>query len=71
MHASCGPSADVATEKKESNTALKILEKVARYEAILKKPDADNPPHGMATHEHLVAEYYVLRTALVSSYQYT
>jgi hypothetical protein len=61
-----GVRTDVSIEKKDSNAALKVLEKVARYEVMLKKPDADIPPEDAEVHERLIAEYYVLRTALVS-----
>ena len=50
--------------------ALKVLEKVSAYELSLKSPDPEQPAADGETQERqkLVAEYYVLRTALVSDY---
>jgi hypothetical protein len=44
---------------------LKVLEKVGKYEEILKQPQAELTPEDGEECERLCAEYFVLRTALV------
>lgn len=51
-------------ETKQLNMALKVLEKLGSYELLLKAPDSEHPSDDRE-HGRLVAEYYVLRTALV------
>lgn len=56
-------SADTVSERKEGNLAQIVLERVAGYI----KPDPGVTPGDEEACERLVPEYYVLRTALVSS----
>lgn len=56
-------SADTVSERKEGNLAQIVLERVAGYI----KPDPGVTPGDKEACERLVPEYYVLRTALVSS----
>ena len=44
---------------------MKILESIGTLEALLNKPDADTSEDDVENYKGLVAEYYVLRTALV------
>jgi len=53
------------TDGKEFGLALRVLEKVGGYEITLKSDQQISPDDGEAR-ERLIAEYYVLRTALVS-----
>jgi hypothetical protein len=46
--------------------ALKVLEKVGGYELMLKKPDDTALPGDTEVYKRLIAEYYILRTSLVS-----
>ena len=54
-------------ETKQVELALKVLEKLGAYELSLKPPDLERPAKDGEAQEgqRLVAEYYVLRTALV------
>lgn len=45
--------------------AVKVLESVGALEALLKKPDANASEDAARMHNSLLAEYYILRTALV------
>jgi hypothetical protein len=45
--------------------ALKVLEKVARYEGMLGKQDPGVSEEDRKSCSNLMAEYYVLRTAVV------
>jgi hypothetical protein len=49
-------------DRKQPDLSLKVLEKLGKYELLLLQPDRDE---GNQVHEKLIAEYYVLRTALV------
>ena len=42
-----------------------MLERLGKYELLLLKPDEKQPSERSESHERLIAEYYVLRTALV------
>ena len=59
--------ADLSAEAKRFDLALKVLEKLGGYEIKLATPDADLPVEDGDVHQRLIAEYYVLRTALVRS----
>ena len=59
--------ADLSAEAKRFDLALKVLEKLGGYEIRLATPDADSPVEDGDVHQRLIAEYYVLRTALVRS----
>jgi hypothetical protein len=52
------------TDRKQADLALKVLEKLGKYELLLLKREG-KPSEDSERHERLVAEYYVLRTALV------
>lgn len=45
-----------------------MLEKLGRYELLLLKPDEEDRLGDVEVHQRLIAEYYVLRTALVGIY---
>jgi hypothetical protein len=62
----CGWANDVL-EHKQNPLAMKVLEKVATYEASIKKTERGVGQDGTEESERLIAEYYVLRTALVCS----
>jgi len=51
---------------KQLDHALEVLEKLGGYELLLKKPDVPSLPEDKELHQRLIAEYYVLRTSLVS-----
>jgi hypothetical protein len=55
----------IPLEQKKKDLALKVLEKVAAYETLLKKPACNNGNVSMEDTKRLAAQYYVLRTALV------
>lgn len=57
----------ISTERKQNPLAVKVLEKVGGYELSLKKPNCDIGEDGKEDSEKLVAEYYILRTVLVSA----
>jgi hypothetical protein len=60
----CAP-ANVPTEKKQLDLALTVLTRVAAYESLLTKSHETNSAQDAEVSESLVAEYYILRTALV------
>jgi hypothetical protein len=60
----CAP-ANVPTEKKQLDLALTVLTRVAAYESMFTKSYETNPAQDADVSESLVAEYYILRTALV------
>ena len=49
---------------KRLDLALKVLENIGRYELKLATVDAGLIPEDGDIHQRLIAEYYVLRTAL-------
>ncbi|KAI9055545.1 hypothetical protein LZ554_000492 [Drepanopeziza brunnea f. sp. 'monogermtubi'] len=51
-------------ERKEYQLALKVLGRVSEYEATMKKHAAEQKQKEREESERLIAEYYVLRTAL-------
>jgi len=53
-------------DSKDLELAGKVLAKVSVYEEILENADGKLPPEDIEASMPLVAEYYVLRTALVS-----
>jgi hypothetical protein len=57
--------ANVPTEKKQLDLALTVLTRVAAYESLFTKSHETNPAQDAEVSESLVAEYYILRTALV------
>lgn len=58
--------AKLSAEVKRFELALKVLEKLGGYELKLGNPNANSPAEDGEVHQRLIAEYYVLRTALVS-----
>lgn len=50
---------------KQYDLALKVLEKLGGYEIKLATTDAESPVEFGDACQRLIAEYYVLRTALV------
>lgn len=57
--------ADHVSDRKQADLALKVLEKVGGYEGLLKKPNMEiGKEEGESCH-NMIAEYYVLRTAVV------
>ncbi|KUJ18222.1 SPO22-domain-containing protein [Mollisia scopiformis] len=51
-------------DRKQSDLAVKVLEKVAGYETLLKSPRPAAGQEDGESFNNLIAEYYVLRTAL-------
>lgn len=60
-------SALTVAERKEYQLASKVIGRVSLYEAAMKKPAAEQTKEEREECEKLVAEYYVLRTALVGN----
>jgi hypothetical protein len=58
--------ANSKTERKDVQLSLKVLEIVAKYEETLRHPQTESTPDDNEDRERLRAEYFVLRTALVS-----
>lgn len=58
-------SSDKSVEAKDLNLALMVLEKIRTYEERLEKGDVKLPLEDQDACAPLVAEYYVLRTAVV------
>ncbi len=58
--------ADHLLDRKQADLALKVLEKVGGYEGLLKKADSEISDDG-GSFNNMIAEYYVLRTAVVRS----
>jgi hypothetical protein len=52
-------------ELKRFDLTLKVLEKLGAYEIKLATSNEDSSPEGDEGRQRLIAEYYVLRTALV------
>ncbi|KAE8452848.1 hypothetical protein EG329_013120 [Mollisiaceae sp. DMI_Dod_QoI] len=50
-------------DRKQADLALKVLEKVGGYEGLLKKSDSEISDDG-GSFNNMIAEYYVLRTAV-------
>lgn len=57
--------ADYVSDRKQADLALKVLEKVGGYEGLLRKPNSEVGEEDREPCNNLVAEYYVLRTAVV------
>ena len=57
-----GAPANKMIERKQFDLTLKVLEHVATYESSLKAECVQDGSHT----ERLIAEYYILRTCLVS-----
>ncbi|KAF8863587.1 SPO22-domain-containing protein [Acephala macrosclerotiorum] len=51
-------------DRKKPELALKVLEKVGGYEGLLKKPRSEVGEEDRASCTNMIAEYYVLRTAV-------
>ena len=52
---------------KRFDLSLKVLEKLGGYEDKLGTPDPGTSLEDGVVHQRLIAEYYILRTALVRS----
>lgn len=59
------PLAYVGIDRKQPDLSLKVLEKLGKYELLLLKSDGEDRSEDAEDHQRLIAEYYVLRTALV------
>jgi hypothetical protein len=56
---------NLRAEAKQFDLALKVFEKTGGYELKLKRPETHLSSDDNAVCERLIAEYYILRTALV------
>lgn len=63
--ATLGTNAYQISDRKKPDLALKVLEKVGGYEGLLKKPNAEVGEEDRESCNKMIAEYYVLRTAVV------